>query len=168
MKRTLFSIALLCSVLCSQAGEPGEPALAVTTKDGKTAVYALREKPLVTFSGDDVVLKTPNVQISYVFADLESFMIVNNYDGEEIIRRLPADDIRNLPADATQFEVTDKSLIAGNLNPGEELLLFTVDGKRIASARASEEGRASVSLESIPTGVVIVKTQSFTYKIQKQ
>ena len=160
MKRSLLSIALLCSVLCSQAGEPGEPALAITTKDGKTAVYALREKPLVTFTGDDVVLKTAYVQVQYVFADLESFTVLNTLSDEDAIRRVSAG--------ATQFEVSAESLTAGSLQPGEELQLFTVDGKRIASARATEEGRASVSLESIPAGVVIVKTQSFTYKIQKQ
>lgn len=160
MKRILLSLVILASALFCRAGEPGRPTLAVTTKDGNTAVYALRERPLVTFSGDDVVLKTTSVQMQYAFADLESFSVFYDPDIE--------DAIDHLPADAVQFGLTAENLTAGGLQPGEDLQLFTIDGKRIASVRASQEGKASVSLEGIPAGVVIVKTQSFTYKIQKQ
>ncbi|MGM9679266.1 MAG: hypothetical protein ACI3X7_05780 [Bacteroidaceae bacterium] len=160
MKRVLLSIAIMCSALCGGAQNQSEPSLAVTTKDGQTALYALSGRPLVTFNGDDVVIKTTSIIVSYKFADLETFVIINNLQDE--------DAIRHLTADATEFEVTSKQLVANRLMPGEEVRVFNTDGKLIATGKANDAGMAKVSLDGISAGVVIVKTQSFTYKIQKR
>jgi hypothetical protein len=51
------------------------------------------------------------------------------------------------------------------LRQGDTVTLYTADGKTLTSVEADSNGRASVSLSSLPKGIFILRTPTQSYKI---
>ena len=59
--RLLF--AFLLTALCSVAS--GQNSIAIYQKDGQVAKFAFSEKPVVTYSGNDLVVTTTKTTVQY-------------------------------------------------------------------------------------------------------
>lgn len=156
MKRILlFFVAIFSMFQFASAAEAGDN-LIISTKDGQQVTYLLSTRPVVTFEGTDLVLKTTEVTVKYPLADIEDM----TFDLASGIQPVKMD--QNI-----SFTIDANHIAANGLKNGEVLQVFSLDGKVLVNATASEDGQLSVSTEALPHGVYVVKAGKKSYKIMK-
>lgn len=116
-----------------------QSTLNVHQKSGGTVSYAFSEKPVVTYSGDNLVLKTAKVEVEYPLSNLEKLTFE---DGAP-------DAIDSVTMDAPSENVTH---------------IFNMGGVLVKSVDAS----LSLSTDDLKPGVYVVKNGKSTYKIIKK
>lgn len=66
------------------------------------------------------------------------------------------------------FSITSKSLKIDNLKQGEQVAIYTLDGKAVVNQKAEGKGLTDIDINTLPKGVYVVKSQSITFKFQKR
>lgn len=127
-------------------------------KDGMVVNYSFAEKPVVTYSGSDLVIKTSNVTVQYPLHSLRKMTI----EGEEEVTSI---DEVNLPD--TEFSFSEEGAKVRGEKPGTPFYVFDLRGMKCAQGVIDAEGKANIRLSSLPSGIYIIKTQSTSFKIKK-
>ncbi|MCR5315810.1 MAG: hypothetical protein K6E52_07955 [Bacteroidaceae bacterium] len=119
-----------------------------------STIFSLGEKPKVTFVENDVQLECGSVTVRY---KTESYlkMTIEERDIETDIS----------PAKDNTFRITDSEVTAYGCS---RLTIYTIDGKYQERTTADSSGTATLSTERLPKGVIIVATESKTFKILKK
>ena len=68
-------------------------------------------------------------------------------------------------ADRLQFSFGEASF--EGLTPGALVSVYSINGKMVTKVKADQDGRASVSLMSLPNGVYVLRTPSKSFKVKK-
>lgn len=117
--------------------------LHVQTTTGGDVVYDFAEQPVVTFVEDDMVVQTKSVTVHYPVAELKAFAFtVNDVDAIESVTSSEPD--------------ADSSVSIYNMSG---MLVKKVD---------AVDNKSSYSLEQLPAGTYIVKSNLRTYKVIKK
>ena len=136
----ILSLALLLPMLAMGADDAEIlNALRLHKASGEEVTILLKERPVVTFVSNDLVVTTQSNEVSYPSADIMKFI---SFLGDE--------------------------LQVAHLTPATEVAVYTLDGKCVATATTDAKGAASISLSGQPAAVYVVKTSSVTFKIRKQ
>lgn len=77
IKKLYFTMLLVVASMTSMA----QSTLNVHKKSGGVVSYAFSEKPVVTYSGDILVLTTSKAEVQYPIADLSKFTFEDNGTG---------------------------------------------------------------------------------------
>lgn len=131
--------------------------LAVCTKDGLKVLYALEEKPKITFTDTKLVITTKGVEIAYALSDM-NLLTYENGETTGII---------NLYNDAS-FKLDGNAIVFSKLKTKDIVSLYSVNGTLVFKKMVSQDGEYAVSLNNIEAGVYIVHVNGLTYKFMKK
>ena len=130
-------------------------ALIVTTKDGGRVVYALSEKPEVTFTATEVVLTVSEAVVAYPLADQVLFTFGDKFDA---IRQTA--DLRAV------ITYNAGELTIDQVTAGTTVRIATIDGREVANMQTDTTGHATVRLTQATT--YVVKVGDRTFKLQNR
>lgn len=133
-------------------------AIAVYQKDGQVAKFAFTEKPVVTYSGSDLVMTTSKTSVQYPIFLLQKI----GFDVDDII-----DDVEEVKLTSTQFGFRDGTLTVSGGEAGSIVSLYTIKGIMVGQYRLDGNGCASIPLHSFGKDLYIVKTKQFSFKFRK-
>ena len=131
--------------------------LAVCTKDGSKVLYALEEKPKITFTDTELVITTKSVEIAYALSDMNLLTYEN---GETT-------GITNLH-DNADFKLDGNAIVFSKLKAKDIVSLYSINGTLVFKKTVTVDGEYAVSLNDIETGVYVVSVNGLTYKFMKK
>ena len=153
--RLLFTFLLttLSSVAFAQN------SIAIHQKDGNVATFAFSEKPVVTYSGNDLVLTTKQTTVTYPVYMLQKIV----FDLKDI-----ADDIDALEVEGkSEFSFQGETLNISGGEPGSSVFIYNMSGMMVDQYRLDSNGHASIPISGMDKSLYIVKTTRFTFKFRK-
>ena len=139
MKKLIFSLLTLFAATASWA----DTALIVHQKSGGTVEFAFREKPVVTYDGEYLVITVMDASVSYPLSNMQKFTF-----GEV------SDDYTRITAPV-------------NVAP-QPTYIYSLDGKLVRTLQPSEDGSTSASLEGLTSGTYVIKNGKTSYKVLKK
>lgn len=131
--------------------------LAVCTKNGSKVLYALDDKPKITFTNTEVIITTKGLEIAYALIDVNSF----TYE------KVENTGVTSLYGD-TFFKLDGESIIFSRLKAKDIVSLYSINGTLVLKKAVTMDGEYAVSLNDIEAGAYIVKVNSLTYKFIKK
>ena len=146
MKKKMLTLLLLAGPMLAWAEGS---ALLVTLKDGSQTGYILSQKPQVTFSGTALSITTAEVSTDYERADIYSFTFVPESQLTSIRRQSEQNSV---------IEYRDGTVRAQS----RAIEVYNAAGCLVGRAAGS------ISLESMPGGVYIVRANRQVLKINKK
>lgn len=161
-KRTLISylalVVMMVLPISIQAQESKETMLCMvlTQKDGTVSQFALRDAPVVTYEGSNIVVSCGEQQFS---ADMAGITDIKFEETE-------TDAIAPLQGAEPQVSFSFGKASFSGMKGGSVVRVYTIDGKAIMSAPADSDGNAHIDLGTLSRGIYIVRTPSQSYKIK--
>ncbi|MDO4511714.1 MAG: T9SS type A sorting domain-containing protein [Bacteroidales bacterium] len=154
--KKIFALFLAVFALIQGAAASGiQDNIIITTKDGSTVSYSLTSLPTASFEGTVFVFKAGDVTVNFPVDDIDNIAF-----GEPTA-------INDVKQSHITFAVTATQIATSGLSAGDMVEVFSIDGKNLASARADQDGAATVNISALSQGVYVVKAGKQTYKILK-
>lgn len=127
----------------------------IDLKDGGVAEYVLSQKPVMTYSGNDMVVTLPDGVFSYCRSDISRISFNESNGVEEV------------PGASCRFEFVNNVL---TLPAGvSDFTLCDVAGKIVMSSSLSSEEKCVINLNTLPKGVYIVNIPNHkSFKVYKK
>ena len=157
-KKIVNLLALVALLLPLSAMADTVQCLVLTESNGTVSKFALADAPVVTYSGSDMVVSCGAQTMT---VGLEGLTLT--FGEMETTRIETVKDVITDP-DRLQFSFGEASF--EGLTPGALVSVYSIDGKMQTKVKADQDGRASVSLMSLPKGVYILRTPTKTFKIK--
>ena len=157
MKAKLLALLLAFTCLSAMADEP-KTQLVVWAKDGTMVVYALAEKPKVTFTETDLVITANGVEVNYSLENMARFTYEDN----------DATAITNLQTDKTSIKLDGDALLFPALKANSTVSLHTLNGTLVFNKTVKVAGEYSFPLSDLNAGVYVVTVNGLTCKIVKR
>jgi|GEM_PF-6317310 len=156
MRKHLLSALLATALLATATPSLADSYVKVTTQAGKVTLFTLSEQPTITFSTDSVLVSTASLKLSYPASEQLTFELTDQTTAVNLAQT----------TGTVQFHMDDNLDVTG-LEPSAPVVLYDAQGRKLVSARATQQGSAQVSLSGLH-GVIIVKTPQKTFKMIKQ
>lgn len=134
-------------------------ALTVTTIDGKQQSIPLTEYPVITMSGDKLLIKTPSADYQFDLQNVDTFL----YEDIEI------SGISEVTEESPNLFWQDGNTIY--VKPATEPMQFSIvsaNGIVMHHAAINAQTTYSVLIQDYPQGAYIVTLNSVSYKIIKR
>lgn len=157
LKKAIFLLLFFCLQLYVLANK-NTPTVEVWTKSGERIAYSLSEHPVITYSGTDLVLTTTHLTVNYPLAELHKFTFGTEATAIEPIPTLPDGQIR----------MPGEMLILSGFCPSEQVLIYNIEGQKVLDATISSDGNTTIDIQSLATGIYVVKAGCITHKIIKK
>ena len=157
MKAKLLVLFLSFTLISAMAGEP-MTQLVVWAKDGTKVAYALAEKPKVTFTETELVIKTDFVEVNYLLENMVRFTYENAQSAS----------ITNLQTGEPSFRLDGESLLFSVLKANSVVSLYSLNGALVFNKNIRTAGEYSFPLSGLNAGVYVVTINGLTYKIVKK
>ena len=155
MKRIL---TLLCTVLMA-VPVFSQNTLTIHQKDGHQFSFGFDDKPIITYTDTDLVLKTTKTEVMYPLASLSKFTLT---DVEDAVIPIKQDgNTAKLELDSYMVSIT-------GTKAGIAVTLIGPDGKTVGTYKTDSEGSVSFSIADLPKGLYIINSENLTCKIQKK
>lgn len=156
--RLIFLILLSISFTSLKANDKNTLCISVHSKDGSNVLYALEEKPKITFTDVYLIITTKGVEVSYPLKDMARL----TYENKEV------SGIKKIHDDKASFAHDGESIIFPCLKAKDIVSLYAINGALIFKKIISTDGEYTFSLSSIKSGVYIVSINELTCKIVKK
>lgn len=156
--RLIFLILLSISFASLKANDKYSLFISVHSKDGSNVLFALEEKPKITFTDVDLIITTKGVEVSYPLKD----MVRIAYENKEVT------SIKKLHDDKASFTLDGESIIFPCLKTKDIVSLYAINGTLIFKKFISTDGEYTFSLSDIKSGVYIVSINELICKIVKK
>ena len=118
----------------------------------QTIKIALSEKPVITFTHDQLVITTEEKQVEVPVAEISSY----NFESDE------ATAIKDLDVSARHKQ----GLVAfDRLKAGAPVMLFNAKGERLRTTNAKTDGTAVIDMHGLAKGIYIVRSDNLSVKI---
>lgn len=156
MKRTILFLLLPLLSMMVMANEP-ITQLVIWAKDGTKVAYALAEKPKLTFTESELVVKTDNIEVTY---DLEQ-MLRFTYESGSVT------GMTDLRTEST-FSIQNEALVFPALSANSTVSVYSLNGSLVFKKTIRTTGEYAFSLSELNTGVYLVDVNGVTYKIMKR
>lgn len=147
----------LTGISLSAWAEEQVSTLDVWTKSGERITYYLSEHPVAAYSGSDLVLKTDELTVNYPLSELHKFTFSSEVASVETI-----------PLPNGRMQMQRGMLCLSGFRAGERVSIYSMGGQNVMSATISADGTVTLFIQSLATGVYVVKAGSVTHKIIKQ
>ena len=154
-------LTLLTLLLTMAAGLWAQNAVAIHQVDGQVATFAFTEKPVVTYSGNDLVLTTTKTSVQYPIYKLKKIdfdVSIDDLTGIEDVKEKP--DV--------QFSFRDGSISIRGGEAGSQVYIYNIKGMKVRQYRLDSDGNATIPLSDLSKDFYVVKSKSFTFKFRKQ
>ncbi len=163
-KKKLLSLLHLMLI---SIGVEAQNAIAVYQKDGQVVKFAFTEKPLVTYSGSELILTTTKTTVQYpiyLLQKLDYGIRLQDMTGNELE---DLTEVKGIKKRDVQFSFHDGTLFVSGGKPGSTLYIYNLCGIKAAQCRLDAVGNASIFLQGLLQDIYIVKTDSFSFKFKK-
>ena len=137
--------------------------------NGVSYVFNLAEKPVITYEGDQLTVKVtePSAVVeeqSTVSEISVAVAEVQNIDLEKV-NVTPQDTEVGVKTVKADTEFVNGQLKLNGLQPGSQVTVVSMGGKTCLTVKASAEGEAIIGLQTLPSGVYIVRTPKSSIKV---
>ena len=156
IRRKIALVALFMLTGMAQA----QNAVAIHQKNGQVATFAFTEKPVVTYSGSDLVLTTTKTTVNYPIYLLKK--LVFDVDWTESVNK-----IENVQTFDVLFRFHDGTLSIIGGQPGSIVTLHNIKGQKVGQYRLDADGSTTIPTQSWGQDIYIVKTKSLSFKFSK-
>lgn len=158
IKSFCLATLLALPILHGQAWADDATTLRVTDAKGQFTDFLFTEEPVVTFSDDKLVVASDATTIEYPLSEAVTFTIQGTATGITTATTV---------SNAT-FRLTADWVEAGGLQPGEDMALYSLNGERLSKTSSDHQGRAQLSMATLPKGIYIIKTNHKAFKFIKK
>ena len=115
--------------------------------------FALAEKPVVTYTNDELTVTTTREKVSVKMTELQEWTF------------------SDVPTAIDHTQIAEPQLLQGKallgqLKPGSKAELYNYKGEVVRSVVVNSEGEAQLEYGSLPSGVYLIKTVAYTIKIR--
>jgi len=136
----------------------GRPKLVVWLKSGDKVTYELADAPVTTFSGNQLIIRTNKVTISYERKN------VLRYTYEDLVTK----GIELMPSErCVEINREGDEIVFRGLQVGGTASIYAVNGTLIEQRKVTDYRPLTISLKNRPNGVYIVKAGTETIKVMK-
>mgnify|MGYP006873023709 FL=1 len=135
----------------------GQNAVVVCQKDGQTAKFSFEEKPVVTFSGSNLLLTTANTSVQYPIYLLRKIALATeNFTAVKAVEK-----------DETQFRFQNGQLVIIGGEPRSVVRLYRLEGIESGQYTLDKDGQVSIPLQHLAAGIYVVKANQLSFKFRK-
>ena len=150
MKARILTLLLLVATV----SYADNAQIVIKQKSGSETVLELSIHPIITFSGEDMVVTTDLTTFSIPLDFIEDYVVS---DGTTDIEQL-----------VTKPQLSDGSITFNGLAAGAPVYVYSMDGRLITKMTADHTSRAVVSLQDLPKGVYIVSAGNNKVKVMNK
>ena len=159
MKKILLTFMLFSFAATMFAN--GKDVLSVLMKDGTSVYFLLAEKPYITFQNDEMKIVSDTDEALVKRTLVERFEFVNEIptgieDVEEQDEQLRAN-----------FKLDGDAVYITGLASGIKVVLYAMDGRVVTTSVATADGCVTLSLNTLLSGIYIVKYNDTAIKFIK-
>lgn len=154
MKRTLIFNFFLACIFMLSGKETYD--LIITTQDNKETRIGLKEKPVITFSGSDMVISSQSTDLSFPVDNIKDLTYSNEEAG--------IDDVYE---DSGIFIYNDTIYIMNTGNPAH-IGIYGLDGKKMDTPIKNDGTHSVIDLTMYAPGIYIIKVNNNSFKILKK
>ena len=153
--RTLFSVILFLFSIASYSQE--KEILLVRVNDGTTLNFSLKDKPLLTFDSEKVMISAQEATASLSRTDVCGVYFVS-----DVHTGIESSTVSEAPVlDGDSFSVT-------GLLKGTVVKVYSVKGENVLSAIADASGTVKVQLATLEQGAYVIEYCGVTFKMMKR
>ena len=127
--------------------------------NGGVNAYAFNERPVVTFEGDNLVVRTSEEEVEYSDGVVHKFTI-------ETTPPQPS-GISN-PLVQPQIVIKRGDIALQGCKEGTKVRIYSLNGVLMSSSNIGTDGSVVVSTSQFPKGVYLIQTETLTYKFIKK
>ena len=153
--RFLFASVLLTAMALSAWAQN---AITIHQKDSQVATFLFTEKPVVTYSGSELVLTTAKTTVHYPIYLLQKMDFGDSFE--------TATDVRDVKS-AVGFTFSNGTLTINDAKAGTTISLYRLNGIKAGEYRIGNDGCAVISTSHLTNGLYVVKANCFTFKFHK-
>ncbi len=136
-----------------------ENAIAIHQVDGSIITYAFEDKPVISYSGEELVISTSSISVQYSLAYLRKLTLEGDWN------RVDGIDQATIPG--TEFSFSDDGANVCGEKPGTPFYVFNTRGMKLHQGIIDANGKADIRMTNLPKGIYVIKTQSTSFKIKK-
>ncbi len=162
MKKIIILLCAIITAAAAQAATLYDYSLVITKKSGEAVTYMFRNQPVATFEGTDMAITETAVngaKVLYPMTDIEK-MTFSKAERSGVETVVSGENTAAFAIDAT-------SITASGLKPEAGLTIFSLDGKKMADAKADADGAATIDISGLAPGAYIVATAGNSFKFIK-
>ena len=163
MRKTILSLVFLLAALTATAAEAGSNEFVCTLNNGAIISWLLTEEPKVELISGQLVISSTRATVTYNSEEVKQFTLRKNITG---IESVSADGSAS-PSGAVEWSGSGLLIVKG-CKAGEAVAVYSSDGQQRVRQNADANGTLTISTESLPAGVYIVKSRSVNLKFIKQ
>ena len=155
----LLSRALFLIFAVVPSGMLAQNTLTVHQKDGQQFSFGFSEKPVVSYTDNDLVIKSTKADVQYPLATVAKF----TFDEVPTAVNGLTEDVKKPTITLDEFVIC----ISG-AKADVEVRLISSDGKILQSCKTDKEGTAILSIADYPEGMYIISSENLSVKILKK
>lgn len=148
-------------LLAAVAATPlfSQNTLTIHQKDGQQFSFWFEDKPVVSFTDTDLIVKSTKTELTYALSSVSKF----TFDDIE-------DAVISIKGDAAKAVITLDSYTVSITGAKADITvrLISSDGKQLYSFKTSQDGSLTFSIAELPQGTYIISSESLTCKILKK
>lgn len=148
-------------LLAAVAAAPlfSQNTLTIHQKDGQQFSFGFEDKPVVSFTDSDLIVKSTKTELTYALSSVSKF----TFDDIE-------DAVISINDDAAKAVITLDSYTVSitGAKADIEVRLNSSDGKLLQSYKTTQNGSLTFSIAELPKGTYIISSESLTCKILKK
>ena len=149
---------ILCTVLLS-VPLFSQNTLTIHQKDGQQFSFGFDDKPVITYTDTDLVLKTTKTEVQYPLASVAKFTFT---DVEDAVIPIKQD------GNAAQLELDGYVVSITGAKADINVLVIGPDGKTLGTYKTDSDGSVTFSVADLPQGLYIINSENLTCKILKK
>lgn len=151
----LLSLLLLATTgsLASMA----DTGVVLWHESGGSDVFLLADKPVISYRGDSIVLKTETAEVAYPVAGISRITFEDTTTGIGSVSVAKNNGI--------VAKVLGDGVEIWGMEPHSNVSVYTVSGTQIGSYTADGDGHLAISLDNQAKGIIIIKTVKSSIKI---
>ena len=128
-----------------------DATITIRQKSGNETILELATHPVITFESENMVIKNDFTQIFVPLADIDTYTVSNGTTG-----------IKSASIDS---EFSNGHVKLNGIPIGTAIYVYSIDGKIVSKLSANDEGKADISLETLPKGAFVISALNHTIKI---
>lgn len=155
---TLLGSLVLLVQMSPVAAQETEKALKVHMNNGEPQFFILSSEPVITFEGNECVIKSSEFSARYDMGDVYYAEFVDHTTA-----------IEEEMKEALTVDLSDPDVIViRGMKPDSPVAIYDLRGMFLSGTAADSEGTAVLSISSLPAAVYIVTSNETRFKIYRK
>ena len=162
MRKLLLLFMFACVGAFTLYAQSEYSTLVVKTKSGQTLEVWLKHKPQVKVTDTELVITCGDEVTGYIHDEIDKFYFIA-YDAETGVDEPMAENVVRITY------LDESKVVVSGVNELQGVVLYGLDGRRIAAETEFEDDSVSVSLASLLPGTYILRiSESTSFKLLKR